>query len=135
MFEQIMSIDRMEEAISLFGNFDENIKDIEKRYNVVITNRGSQIKISGDPNDVLIAVRTVECLIEMINKGEQITDQSIQYADTLSKVTLTREPAVITETEDQMGVKDTVYLGADKLVYYTLQMWQIAESAVQDAQK
>jgi hypothetical protein len=59
----------------------------------------------------------------------------IQYVDTLSKVTLTREPAVITETTDQAGVKDTVYLGADKLVYYTLQMWQIAESAVQNAQK
>ncbi len=81
--------------------------------------------------------------VEMLGNA-QVTDTTrnvfalagrIQYADTLSKVTLTREPAVITETEDQMGVKDTVYLGADKLVYYTLQMWQIAESAVQNAQK
>ena len=83
MFEKTIDIERIEQLVALFGNFDENIKDIEKRYNVVITNRGSQIKVSGDPNDVLIAVRTVECLIEMINKGEQITDQSIQYADTL----------------------------------------------------
>ena len=81
--------------------------------------------------------------VEMLGNA-QVTDTTrnvfalagrIQYADTLSKVTLTREPAVITETTDQAGVKDTVYLGADKLVYYTLQMWQIAESAVQDAQK
>ena len=81
--------------------------------------------------------------VEMLGNA-QVTDTTrnvfalagrIQYADTLSKVTLTREPAVITETTDQAGVKDTVYLGADKLVYYTIQMWQIAESAVQNAQK
>ena len=81
--------------------------------------------------------------VEMLGNA-QVTDTTrnvfalagrIQYVDTLSKVTLTREPAVITETTDQAGVKDTVYLGADKLVYYTLQMWQIAESAVQNAQK
>mgnify|MGYP003460821726 FL=1 len=81
--------------------------------------------------------------VEMLGNA-QVTDTTrnvfalagrIQYADTLSKVTLTREPAVITETTDQAGVKDTVYLGADKLVYYTMQMWQIAESAVQNAQK
>ncbi len=83
MFEKTVDIERIEQLVALFGNFDENIKEIEKKYNVVITNRGSQIKVSGDPNDVLIAVRTVECLIEMINKGEQITEQNIQYAATL----------------------------------------------------
>ena len=37
----------------------------------------------------------------------------IQYVDSLSKVTLTREPAVISQTEEQDGSIDTVYLGAD----------------------
>ena len=81
--------------------------------------------------------------VEMLGNA-QVTDTTrnvfalagrIQYADTLSKVTLTREPAVITETTDQAGVRDTVYLGADKLDYYTMQMWQIAEASVRDAQK
>ena len=30
MFEQIINVDRMEQAVSLFGSFDENIKLIEK---------------------------------------------------------------------------------------------------------
>lgn len=30
MFEQSISVDRMEQAVSLFGSFDENIKMIEK---------------------------------------------------------------------------------------------------------
>ena len=45
MFEKTIDIERIEQLVALFGNFDENIKDIEKRYNVVITNRGSQIKV------------------------------------------------------------------------------------------
>lgn len=81
--------------------------------------------------------------VEMLGNA-QITDTTrnvfalagkIQYLDSLSKVTLTREPAVITETEDQQGVKDTVYLGADKLVYYTLQMWEVDSVAVVNAKK
>ena len=81
--------------------------------------------------------------VEMLGNA-QVTDTTrnvfalagrIQYLDSLSKVTLTREPAVITETEDQQGVKDTVYLGADRLVYYTLQIWQVDSMAVVNAQK
>ena len=81
--------------------------------------------------------------VEMLGRA-QVTDTTrnvfalagrIHYLDSISKITLTREPAVITETEDQQGVKDTVYLGADHLVYYTLQMWQVDSMAVVDAEK
>ena len=34
MFEQSISVDRMEQAVSLFGSFDENIKMIEKEFDV-----------------------------------------------------------------------------------------------------
>lgn len=58
----------------------------------------------------------------------------IHYLDSLSKVTLTRKPAVISQTEEEDGSIDTVYLGADKLVYYTLKKCDIAESVITDAQ-
>ena len=48
-------------------------------------------------------------------------------------MTLTREPAVITQTEEQDGSVDTVYLGADKLVYYTLKMYQVDSMAIVDS--
>ena len=54
----------------------------------------------------------------------------IEYVDSVSKVTLTRKPAVITQTETQEGGVDTVYLGADKLVYYTIKMCDIAPYVV-----
>ena len=39
MFEQSISVDRMEQAVSLFGSFDENIKMIEKEFDVGVVSR------------------------------------------------------------------------------------------------
>ena len=83
MFEQTVDIERIEQIVNLFGNFDENIKRIEKRYDVAITSHGSQIKIKGEVDSVLSAKRTVEGLISIINKGEQLTDQNIDYVASL----------------------------------------------------
>ena len=83
MFEQTVDIERIEQIINLFGNFDENIKRIEKKYRVSITSHASQIRVRGDVTDVMNAVRTIEGLLVMINKGEQITDQSIDYVSGL----------------------------------------------------
>lgn len=83
MFEQTVDIERIEQLVNLFGNFDENIKRIEKKYGVAVTSHGSQIKIRGEATNVMNAVRTVNALIAMINKGEQITDQNIDYVAAL----------------------------------------------------
>ncbi len=81
--------------------------------------------------------------VEMLGNA-QITDTTrnvfaiagrLQYIDSLSKVTMTRKPAVISQTEEQDGSTDTVYLGADKLVYYTTMRFQIDTFTVLDAEK
>ena len=81
--------------------------------------------------------------IEMLGNA-QVTDTTrnvfalagrIEYLDTLSKVTLTRDPAVISQTEEQDGTVDTVYLGADKLVYFTQMMFQVDSLAVEESMK
>ncbi len=83
MFEQTVDIERIEELIALFGNFDENIKLIEKKYGVAVTSMGNRIKIKGEVESVNAACRTVKGLITMINKGEQITDQAVEYVSSL----------------------------------------------------
>ena len=83
MFEQTVDIERIEDLIDLFGNFDENIKLIEKKYSVSVPIVGNRIKVKGDVNAVNDAVRTIKGLILMINKGEQITDQSVEYVASL----------------------------------------------------
>ena len=83
MFEQTIDIERIEQIVNLFGNFDENIKQIEKRYGVGITSHGSSIRVRGDAENVVNACRTITGLIAMINKGEQINNQNIEYVASL----------------------------------------------------
>ena len=59
----------------------------------------------------------------------------LEYVDSLAKVTMTRKPAVISQTENPDGSIDTVYVGADKLIYYTLRKCDIEESVLKDATK
>lgn len=83
MHEQTIDIDRMEQVVNLFGSFDVNIKTIEKEYNVSVTNHGGEIKVKGDPENVSYAVRAIQGLLVLINKGEVINDHSIRYVISL----------------------------------------------------
>lgn len=85
MFEQVLSIDRMENAVSLFGSFDENIRLIESEFSVTILNRGSDLKISGEAENVAKATTAIERLLALINKGEALSDQNVRYVISLVK--------------------------------------------------
>lgn len=79
MFEQIISVDRMENAVSLFGSFDENVRQIEKEYDVRVISRGSDLKVSGEAENVARATRAVTGLLTLINKGEALSEQNVRY--------------------------------------------------------
>lgn len=83
MFEQIINIDRMEQAVSLFGSFDENVKLIEKEFSVSVVSRGSDLKITGEPENVSAAARAVDGLLTLINKGEALSEQNVRYVISL----------------------------------------------------
>ncbi len=83
MFEQRINIDRMEQAVALFGSFDENIKLIENEYRVCVVGRDSEIKVSGEPEDVAKAVRAIESLLSLINRGEALSEQNVRYCISL----------------------------------------------------
>lgn len=84
MHEQIISVDRMEQAVSLFGNFDENIKLLESHYGVKVVSRGSEIKITGEAEPVSKAVRAVNGLLLLINRGEALSEQNVRYVISLA---------------------------------------------------
>ena len=58
MAETTMSVDRLEHIISVFGSFDENLRLIENELGVRITDRNSEISISGDVEKIDLAERT-----------------------------------------------------------------------------
>lgn len=79
MTEQIVNVDRMEQAVSLFGSFDENVRLIEQHYAVDIISRGSDLKVEGEPEAVAKAVRAIQGLLQLINRGEQLNEQNVRY--------------------------------------------------------
>ena len=77
--EQRIGIERMEEAINLFGSFDENIRLLESEFAVQVVNRGGEIVISGEPENVMLAEKAVQALLTLSGKGENISDQHVRY--------------------------------------------------------
>ncbi len=77
--EKVIKIKDINSISALFGNFDENINLIEKNYGVVITSHGGSIKICGDEESTVYAEKTISALLALIEKGENITHQNINY--------------------------------------------------------
>ena len=81
--ERIVNAERVEDLITVFGSFDENIKRIEDALAVSIVNRGTELKVQGDEEAADKAVRTLEGLLALAAKGETIDEQRVRYLITL----------------------------------------------------
>ena len=81
--ERIVNADRVEDLITVFGSFDENIKRIEQALNVQVVNRGTDLRVCGDEEMVDKAVRTIEGLLTLASKGEIIDEQRVRYLITM----------------------------------------------------
>ena len=77
MSERIINAERIEQIINVFGSFDENIKRIEQTYGVKITNRGTELKISGEDEAADRAGRAIEGLLLLAAK--QKSDQFFHF--------------------------------------------------------
>lgn len=93
MIEQSINIERMEEAIDIFGSFDENMRILEEALRVLVVNRGDQLKISGEAEQVMQAVRAVEAMLQLSARGESVNEQTVRYLIELIK----------TGNEDKIG--------------------------------
>ena len=81
--EQVLQIERIEDVLTLFGNADQNVKIIEEHFGVSIICRGTEVKITGEPEAVSKAQRTVDTLLAMIAKDGNLSEQNVRYVITL----------------------------------------------------
>ena len=79
MIEQVVNVERIEQVINLFGSFDENIKLLEKEYGVSIINRDTELKITGEAENVMQARQAIDALLGLAARGEDITTQNVNY--------------------------------------------------------
>ena len=77
--EQRISIERMEQAVNIFGSFDENIRLLEKEFNVTVTNRDGELRISGEAEDVMHAAKAVQAMLILSSRGEALGEQNVRY--------------------------------------------------------
>ena len=84
----------------VFGQFDRNIKNLEKAYHVAVVLRDDKLRITGSEGSVKRAVSVIEQLVALADKGEEITDQNVNYAISLSRTG--EEEAVSTLAADRI---------------------------------
>ena len=83
--EQRISIERIEEAINIFGSFDENIRLLEQEFSVTVVNRDGELRVDGEPEDTLLAVKAIQALLKLSSRGESIGEQTVRYVIGLAR--------------------------------------------------
>ncbi len=79
--EKILKIIKdTEEARTLFGTHDENLKIIEKELGITIVARGDELKIQGGAKQVGLAERLLEELVLALRSGGVVKKHELLYA-------------------------------------------------------
>lgn len=79
MLEHSINTDNLHNIADLFGSFDENMNLLQKEFNVRIINRGDNIKIFGDVNDVANVKKIIGFMIHSLKNNQILDDKKIRY--------------------------------------------------------
>ena len=79
LIERIYTLDADTDIAALFGSFDANIKLIEKELDVKILTRDCDIKILGEDDHVNNAIKVIQNLTALLQKGETLGEQNVLY--------------------------------------------------------
>ena len=77
--EQRISIERLEQAVNIFGSFDSNIRLLEQEFHVTVVNRDGEIRVEGEPEETLLATKAIQALLTLSSRGEPIGEQNVRY--------------------------------------------------------
>ena len=119
-----------EHASNVFGQFDANMKKIEKTLHVTIISRDDKLKLIGGEKDCDRAKHVIEQLLLLSQRGNDITEQNINYTLSLS---MTNEESAVTQLDSDvichtimgkpikpktMGQKKYVDMITDKMIVF-----------------
>ena len=80
MNQRIISLPQEIDLADFFGDFDSNLKLLEKTLGVSITTRDNQIKVSGEEENIEKAGEVINLLMQILSRGEELDEQKILYA-------------------------------------------------------
>ncbi len=81
----------VEHAVNVFGQYDSHMKKIEKALNVTIIIRDDKLKIIGSEEDCHRAKAVIDQLLVLSQRGNDISEQNVNYALALSMTDQTEE--------------------------------------------
>ena len=87
-----------EHMANVFGQFDAYVKKIERAFHVTVVMREDSMKLLGNEADIDKASRVFKQLLELSVRGNQITEQNVDYA--ISLAFEERETALIEIDQD-----------------------------------
>ena len=117
----LLSVESMEDYVSLFGVGDENVNSLMQETGAEIALRGDELCFSGDEEQVELAVTVTEKLLDMLRRHEQVDRSRIRYA-----VELAREGNVDSIEEIMRDVIAVTHRGK-QIKCKTLGQWRYVE--------
>ena len=70
---------------SIFGNFDVNIRKLEKAFGIDYVQRGNVLSISGSEGSLECASFVIEEMLKVLKGGGEITEQSLDYIISMAR--------------------------------------------------
>jgi phosphate starvation-inducible PhoH-like protein len=87
---------------TLFGAYDENLKQLESQFGVRIRTQGNELTVEGDPSGVARAERTLSQLATLMREGYRVSNGDIRTA------------AQLVAADEHVDLRDYLVKGAVK---------------------
>jgi phosphate starvation-inducible PhoH-like protein len=81
--------------VSLLGQRDELLRIVERAFRADIMVRGNEITVTGDEAEVPVAVRLFEELIALLDKGDELTGETVERSLSMLRRRDTEHPAEV----------------------------------------
>ncbi|NLT10652.1 MAG: PhoH family protein [Ruminococcus sp.] len=83
MAEKFIQVDDAAQLAELFGQLDGNASRIQKDFNVNVVSRDGGIKVIGEEKNVEDASRALRSLLDISDKGQNLSEQTVRYVTSM----------------------------------------------------
>lgn len=83
MAEKFIQVDDPGQLAELFGQLDGNASRIQKDFNVNVVSRNGGIKVIGEEKNVEDASRALRSLLDISDKGQNLSEQTVRYVTSM----------------------------------------------------
>ena len=83
MAEKFIQVDDPGQLAELFGQLDGNASRIQKDFNVNVVSRDGGIKVIGEEKNVEDASRALRSLLDISDKGQNLSEQTVRYVTSM----------------------------------------------------